>query len=166
MSALRVKPLLHRPWKADPPLPAWTLWNHFHPYPWSPIHHYQLAPTKASFTPASKARSTATSLVPVRPDPMWPANLDSTLWVNEDSLLTACSQRRQIVCEVSVSLSKQWAKEYLKLECEYITVASISKQIFGDGCSWTALVMIRYGLVGIVAAMCQWCGSAGVLGSS
>ena len=68
------------PAKPDPPLPACSLWSHFHLYQQSQIHCYQLAPSKArlserwewefhcyQFAP-SEARSTANRLLPAKPD--------------------------------------------------------------------------------------------------
>ena len=48
------------PAKPYQPLTACSQWSH--------IHCYQLAPSEASFTPTSEARSTATSLLPAKPD--------------------------------------------------------------------------------------------------
>jgi len=54
------------------------------------FHRYQPAPSEATSTATSKARSTATSLLPAKPDPP----------------VTACSQRSPIVREVRVSIPR------------------------------------------------------------
>jgi len=94
---LPVKPVSPLPVKPDPLLPAKPDCQRWE---WS-LHGYQLPPSevrstatsKASFTPNCKAGSTATSLLPAKPDPPLPP----------------CSQRGQIVREVRVSMSEQRA---------------------------------------------------------
>jgi len=56
-----------------PPLPGCAQRSYFHPYQRRQIHSYQLAPSEATFTPTSDARSTATSWLPAKPDPPLPA---------------------------------------------------------------------------------------------
>ena len=72
-------------------------------YQWTPIHHYQLAPSEARLSERCE-HSTAASWLTVKPDPLLTVKPDPLLPAKPDPPLTACSQQSQIVREVRVSI--------------------------------------------------------------
>jgi len=106
---LPAKPVSPLPAKPNPLLPACSQRSQivrevscsqrsqFHPYQRSWIHLHRLAPSEASFTPTSDARSTATRLLPAKSDcqrgKLLPAKPVSPLPAKPNPLLPACSQR-------------------------------------------------------------------------
>jgi len=90
------KPVTPIPAKSNPPLRAHSLQGK--------IQMSLPAHSESRFSTSSKAWSTDTSLLSVKPSPLLPAEAVLPLPVKPDSLLPACFQYSQIVREVWVSM--------------------------------------------------------------
>jgi len=123
----------------------------------SQIQSFLLAYSESRFSATSEDISTATSLLPPKPDPLLPVMPVSPLPVKLDPPLPACSHWRQIVREVSeharamrpnMSELKKWVCQSYRSELVRVVRVSMSEL-------WEQLKLLRVMKVGVCA--CQSC---------